>query len=43
MGLFNFFRNTADINTGVAEYETNDGAVLMDVRTAAEYLYGHID
>lgn len=21
MGLFNFFRNTADINTGVAEYE----------------------
>ena len=43
MGLFNFFRNTADINTGVAEYETNDGAVLIDVRTAEEYRDGHID
>ena len=43
MGLFNFFRNTADINTGVAEYETNDGAVLLDVRTAEEYRDGHID
>ena len=36
MGLFNFFRNIADINTGVAEYETNDGAVLLDVRTAED-------
>ena len=43
MRLFNFFRNTADINTGVAEYETNDGAVLLDVRTAEEYRDGHID
>lgn len=43
MGLFNFFHNTADINTGVAEYETNDGAVLLDVRTAEEYRDGHID
>ena len=43
MGLFNFFRNTADINTGVAEYETTDGAVLLDVRTAEEYRDGHID
>lgn len=43
MGLFNFFRNTTDINTGVAEYETNDGAVLIDVRTAGEYRDGHID
>ena len=43
MGLFNFFRNTADINTGVAEYETNDGAVLLDVRTLEEYRDGHID
>ncbi len=43
MGLFNFFRNTADINTSVAEYETNDGAVLLDVRTAEEYRDGHID
>ena len=43
MGMFNFLRNTADINTGVAEYETNDGAVLLDVRTAEEYRDGHID
>ena len=43
MRLFNFFRNTADINTGVAEYKTNDGAVLLDVRTAEEYRDGHID
>ena len=43
MGLFNFSRNTADINTGVAEYKTNDGAVLLDVRTAEEYRDGHID
>lgn len=43
MGLFNFFRNTTDINTSVAEYETNDGAVLLDVRTAEEYRDGHID
>ena len=43
MGLFNFFRSIADINTGVAEYETNDGAVLLDVRTAEEYRDGHID
>ena len=43
MRLFNFFRNTADINNGVAEYETNVGAVLLDVRTAEEYRDGHID
>ena len=43
MGLFNFFRNTADINTSVAEYETNVDAVLLDVSTAEEYRDGHID
>ncbi len=43
MGLFDFFRNTSDINAGVAEYKTNDGAVLLDVRTAEEYSDGHID
>lgn len=42
MGLFNFFRNT-DINAGVAEYETNDSAVLLDVRTTEEYRDGHIE
>ena len=43
MRLFHLFHNTADINTGVAEYETNVGAVLLDVRTAEEYRDGHID
>ena len=43
MGLFNFFLNTADINTGVEEYEKNNGAVLLDVRTIEEYRGGHID
>lgn len=43
MGLLDFFRNTADINAGVAEYKTINGAVLLDVRTAEEYRDGHID
>ena len=43
MRLFNFFSNTADINTGVAEYKTNVGVVLLDVRTLEEYSDGHID
>lgn len=42
MKLFDFLRNT-DINVGVAEYETNDDAVLLDVRTTEEYRDGHID
>lgn len=43
MGLFDFFSNTTDINAGVAKYKTTDGAVLLDVRTVAEYRDGHID
>lgn len=43
MGLLDFFRNTADINAGVTEYETTNGAVLLDVRTEEEYRNGHID
>jgi len=42
MRLFDLFR-TADINGGVSEYRTTDGAVLLDVRTAEEYRDGHID
>lgn len=42
MGLFNLFHN-ADINVGVAECKTTDGAVLLDVRTSEEYRDGHID
>ena len=43
MRLFHFFRNIADMNTGVAECKTNDGAVLLDVRTEEEYREGHIE
>ena len=43
MRLFHFFRNTTDMNTGVAEYKANDGAVLLDVRTEEEYRDGHIE
>lgn len=42
MGFFNFFRRE-DINLGVEEYKTTDGAVLIDVRTTEEYKEGHID
>lgn len=42
MGLFHLFRS-ADINEGVAEYKTNKGAMLLDVRTAEEYRDGHIE
>ena len=42
MGFLNFFRRE-DINLGVEEYKTTDGAVLIDVRTAEEYKEGHID
>ena len=43
MRLFHFFHNIADMNAGVAEYKTNDGAVLLDVRTEEEYRGGHIE
>ena len=43
MRLLHFFRSAADMNTGVAECKTNDGAVLLDVRTAEEYREGHIE
>lgn len=32
-----------DINAGIAEYKATGGAVLLDVRTEAEYRDGHID
>ena len=43
MRLLHLFRNIADMNTGVAECKTNDGAVLLDVRTEEEYRDGHIE
>lgn len=42
MGLFTFF-SAPDINSGVAEYKSTNGAVLLDVRTEEEYRGGHID
>ena len=41
MGFFNFLKDP-DINQGVKEYSTTDGAVLLDVRTPDEYRQGHI-
>ena len=41
MGFFDFLKDP-DINQGVKEYSTTDGAVLLDVRTPDEYRQGHI-
>ncbi len=37
-----FFRKRADINTSIAEYQTCENAVLIDVREVNEYRTGHI-
>lgn len=42
MGLFDFF-HAPDINAGVKEWAGTPGAVLLDVRTPAEYASGHIE
>ena len=36
------FGNKADINTGIKEYESVEGALLYDVREADEYAAGHV-
>ena len=41
MGFFDFFKQP-DVNRGVEEYQSTSGAVLLDVRTPAEYRSGHI-
>ena len=41
MSFFDFLKGP-DINQGVKEYSTTDGAVLLDVRTPDEYRQGHI-
>ena len=41
MSFFDFMKGP-DINQGVKEYSTTDGAVLLDVRTPDEYRQGHI-
>ena len=41
MGFFDFFKQP-DVNQGVKKYQSTSGAVLLDVRTPAEYRSGHI-
>lgn len=41
MGLFDLF--VADINVGVEQYKSTEGALLIDVRTGEEYMSGHIE
>ena len=41
MRFFDFLKGP-EINQGVKEYSTTDGAVLLDVRTPDEYRQGHI-
>lgn len=42
MGLFGWLSGM-DINSGVEEYRATEGAMLLDVRTPAEYATGHVD
>ena len=41
MGLFGLFNKT-DINDGIQQFESTEGAYLIDVRTPGEYNEGHI-
>ena len=41
MGLFSFLKR-ADINQGILQYQAEEGAFLLDVRTEEEYDAGHI-
>lgn len=40
--MFLDFLKKQDINHGFDEYKTVNGAVLLDVRTSAEYREGHV-
>lgn len=42
MSIFDIFRS-ADINAGVEECASAEGAYLVDVRTPEEYKAGHIE
>ena len=42
MGLFGFSQ-PPDINKGIEEYQSTEGAVLLDVRNIGEYAQGHIE
>jgi len=41
MSFFDLFRQP-DVNQGIKEFQKTSGAVLLDVRTPAEYRNGHI-
>lgn len=41
MAFFDLFKQP-DVNQGVKKYQSTSGAVLLDVRTPAEYRSGHI-
>ena len=41
MGFFDFLRSP-DINQGVQQFRSTEGAVLVDVREEDEYAQGHI-
>ncbi|MBO5130588.1 MAG: rhodanese-like domain-containing protein [Oscillospiraceae bacterium] len=41
MGFFDFLKQP-DFDQGVMEYHNTPGAILLDVRTPAEYRQGHI-
>ncbi len=41
MGIFDMFRSP-DINSGVQQFNSTPGAVLIDVREEDEYAQGHI-
>lgn len=41
MGLFDLFKSK-NINQGIKEYQSVQGAVLLDVRTSQEYMEGHV-
>ena len=42
MGLFDRLFNKVDINTGVEQFRSTEGAYLIDVRSTSEYAAGHI-
>ncbi len=42
MSIFNFFSNRSDFASGVDQANKTPNAVLLDVRTAQEYMEGHI-
>ena len=41
MRLFDILKKP-DFNQGIKEYESADGAILLDVRSSGEYKSGHI-